>query len=123
MEDIKNTQALEPELLPCPLCGCHGPKLKSDAADPRRHTIKCEDCPCRAEFFSSDREQAIAAWNKRASPPAAPVDAQPVAWEYQVMTEHNEWRVTKNKAWAESLGGPVIPLYRLKDAQKESGHG
>jgi hypothetical protein len=65
------------ELKPCPLCGCHGLKFTSDAANPKRHTIKCDDCPCGAEFYSSDRQQAIDAWNRRA-PVSDQVFGEPV---------------------------------------------
>jgi Lar family restriction alleviation protein len=64
------------ELKPCPFCGCYGIKMDSDPTNPKRHTIKCEDCPGRAEFFSSDREQAIAAWNRRATVSTAPSEAE-----------------------------------------------
>jgi Lar family restriction alleviation protein len=54
-------------LLPCPFCGCSAVTLKSYNDDPKRHKIKCEDCPGGADFYSSTREQAIAAWNRRAA--------------------------------------------------------
>jgi hypothetical protein len=71
MTDLNQGASIEAELLPCPFCGCAG--LKASSCSPRRHTIECEDCPCRAEFFSSTREQAITAWNRRT--PAAAVGA------------------------------------------------
>lgn len=55
------------ELLPCPFCGCGAQRLESDPQDSRRHTIKCPDCPGRAEFFSSSTQQAIEAWNRRSA--------------------------------------------------------
>lgn len=60
------------ELKPCPFCGCHG--IDFITHNHQRHTIKCQDCPGRAEFFSSDSEQAVEAWNRRAAAPSA--DAQ-----------------------------------------------
>lgn len=56
------------ELLPCPFCGCHGVTMASDPSNPKRHAIKCEDCPGMADFHSSTAEQAIAAWNRRPTP-------------------------------------------------------
>jgi len=67
-------------LKPCPFCGCHGLGMTSDSANPKRHTIKCQDCPGRMEFFSSDRQQAIAAWNGRYS--AAPAQTLDVITRY-----------------------------------------
>lgn len=63
-----NTQ-LNNALKPCPCCGCHNPKFTSDDFHHFRHTIKCQDCPLLAEFYSSTRDQAIAAWNRRANTP------------------------------------------------------
>jgi hypothetical protein len=66
------------KLLPCPFCGAHLPDMWSQTLDGVRHTIKCTECPGRAEFFSSRRDQAIAAWNRRAqleAKPAAPAAA------------------------------------------------
>lgn len=59
--------ALEVELLPCPFCGAHLPEFTRCIAGSNRHRIKCTECPGRAEFFSSTAEQAVAAWNRRAS--------------------------------------------------------
>jgi Lar family restriction alleviation protein len=57
------------ELLPCPFCGCS--LFPSDlTGEGTRYTIKCQDCPGRMEFFSSDKEQAISAWNRRSTAPA-----------------------------------------------------
>jgi Lar family restriction alleviation protein len=63
-----DTASASEELLPCPFCGCHGIKFSTDPVHYHRHTIKCEDCPGRAEFFSSTREQAVEAWNRRTAP-------------------------------------------------------
>lgn len=51
-------------LKPCPFCGCHVLDVHSHSSD--RHTIKCSDCPGRAEFYSSSLWQAKVAWNRRA---------------------------------------------------------
>lgn len=53
------------ELKPCPFCGAHLPHMWSLTLDGKEHSIKCTECPGRAVFKSSTREQAIAAWNRR----------------------------------------------------------
>ncbi|MCT9017130.1 Lar family restriction alleviation protein [Cupriavidus gilardii] len=55
------------ELKPCPFCGCHAIVMRSNPLNDMEHTIKCEDCPGGAQFVSSTAEQAIAAWNRRAT--------------------------------------------------------
>jgi len=52
-------------LLPCPFCGAHLPHMWSLTLDGKEHSITCTECPGRAVFKSSSREQAIAAWNRR----------------------------------------------------------
>lgn len=76
-QDHKNNSSAPAELLPCAFCGCHGIKFESDPIHFRRHTIKCEDCPGRAEFFSSTREEAIEAWNRRVPPDQPAQDNRP----------------------------------------------
>lgn len=71
MEDIKNTQALEP----CPFCGSTAIVQNNFG---REYWVQCDDMECGStdgKLYDGPNE-AIAAWNKRASPPAAPVDAQ-----------------------------------------------
>lgn len=70
LTDSAPTVAAQPEvnsseLLPCPFCGRHNPRL-SDTGDDPFFVIKCADCPCCIEFFSSTRNQAIERWNTRA---------------------------------------------------------
>lgn len=55
------------ELSPCPFCGAHLPHMWSLTLDGKEHSITCTECPGRAVFKSSSREQAIAAWNRRAA--------------------------------------------------------
>jgi Lar family restriction alleviation protein len=57
------------ELKPCPFCGCHlyESDMKGDGTGVPRFSIKCPDCPGGMQFFSSNKSQAIAAWNRRAS--------------------------------------------------------
>jgi hypothetical protein len=59
------------DLSPCPLCGCCAVRIKTDPTNAKRHNIKCEDCPAGAEFHSSDRQQAVDAWNRRAAATSA----------------------------------------------------
>lgn len=56
----------ENELLPCPCCGAHLPQFRR--GEGKKHSIKCTECPVRAEYFSSTWEQAVFAWNRRATP-------------------------------------------------------
>lgn len=54
------------ELRECLACRCQ--KVFSNFNvynNPLRHIIFCADCPCRMEFFSSTREQAVERWNTR----------------------------------------------------------
>jgi Lar family restriction alleviation protein len=56
-------EAMEP--LPCPFCG-------DEAEEQQRpnglHYVECTGCP--AQVFNRERAEAIAAWNRRALPPA-----------------------------------------------------
>jgi Lar family restriction alleviation protein len=80
------------ELLPCPFCGCS--IFPSDlTGEGTRYMIRCQDCPGRMEFFSSDKEQAISAWNRRSTAPttgSAPV-AEIVRWK--TFTGHDGWDI------------------------------
>lgn len=88
------------ELLPCPFCGAHHPVMVSDSDDKRgyRHTIKCTECPCRTEHYSSNKETAIAAWNRRATAPDATSVEQEEGQEpdYSRMSEQ-EWLAERCK--------------------------
>lgn len=67
------------ELLPCPFC--NGPaQIMSGAAG--CHSVRCEGCSATSDD-RSNREHAIAAWNRRAAPvqaPVAPVAVKPLEW-------------------------------------------
>lgn len=56
------------KLLPCSVCGGEA-RLNRDgySLDLR---VRCDECGARTEDFETDKE-AIAAWNRRSSPPAA----------------------------------------------------
>lgn len=60
------------ELLPCLHCDCHAVSIWTSPECATRHRIKCEDCPACVDCYSSTREQAIAAWNRRAPAPTEP---------------------------------------------------
>jgi hypothetical protein len=79
------------ELLPCPCCGAHLPILETISE--KRHRINCTECPIRGEFFSSRREQAIAAWNRRASIPQAAAEPGDIKrYEYLIDCEYQAAR-------------------------------
>lgn len=52
-------------LKPCPFCNCmpvHGVECDIEGWPVK---IKCPDCPCVMLFYSSNKQQAIEAWNRR----------------------------------------------------------
>lgn len=93
-----DTDAVKP-LLPCPFCGCSIYSNDIATLEVKRHTIKCPDCPCRMEYFSSTKAEAINAWNRR-STTAEQADAARNEERYQwlrrraVMVDYSDETVT-----------------------------
>lgn len=61
------------ELLPCPFCGGKARVMleEEDRPDDSFHNVYCTTCG--AQFWVKSKTEAIAAWNRRAKPDAAPV--------------------------------------------------
>lgn len=57
-----------PNLLPCPFCGGSAALWREDR-DENPFNVRCDDCECRTDCYHAPRD-AIAAWNRRAAPPA-----------------------------------------------------
>lgn len=56
------------ELKPCPFCGGEAEVIKAHQIFERPYVVICKNTKCRASLgeFSSTREEAIEAWNRRA---------------------------------------------------------
>lgn len=63
------------DLLPCPFCG----SSNLDDQGPSYTQIMCNDCGAH-EYDQPSREEAIAAWNRRAAPPPPVQQGEAVAW-------------------------------------------
>ena len=77
------TQSLTQQLLPCPFCGDMPTLIEHPPHTHRYATFMPDhpgswsiDCSCLAGMIKSDREEVIAAWNRRAAIAAAPLTQQ-----------------------------------------------
>ncbi|WP_419692202.1 Lar family restriction alleviation protein [Burkholderia gladioli] len=78
------------ELLPCPFCGSDEVTVGSfgsSCIDPQ-HYVQCEQCDGATVRHASDGE-AIAAWNRRASPAPAISESEDAIQAVRVVLEQN----------------------------------
>ena len=73
---IPATTPADGELKPCPFCG--SAKLSLDCDAYKNYYILCDACGCQTSG-DHDRDGAIAAWNRRATPSPGKAP-EPVAW-------------------------------------------
>ncbi|WP_417352161.1 Lar family restriction alleviation protein [Gordonibacter pamelaeae] len=94
------------EFKPCPFCGSD--QLLVEVGEDGGSHVECLDCRGRTGGCVG-WDGAVSAWNSRAEPPAAPVDARPNPGHYEGDGEVSCARALRSMTWLSTL--PPMQLW------------
>lgn len=100
------------ELLPCPFC--RGELERDESISQTRHPRN--DCIAKSIMFESGRQDCIAQWNRRASPPAAARDERDAMRAIELLREWQRDREQFAGAHRDGFATDVRLLFKRIDA-------